>query len=105
MHILCFILLLTVFVQLWGVGVIDFAGSSVVHLTGGSTALIATYLLGPRRGRFHDHRGQPLQTPKEFPGHSPALQMLGGKHQTPIALCDNLISSSSHHRISYEICF
>jgi len=62
---------------LWGVGVIDFAGSSVVHLTGGSTALIATYLLGPRRGRFYDHRGIPLAEPVEFPGHSAALQMLG----------------------------
>jgi len=62
---------------LWGTGVIDFAGSLVVHLTGGSTALIATYLLGPRRGRFFDHRGNPLVTPKEFPGHSVALQMLG----------------------------
>ena len=64
---------------LWGVGVIDFAGSSVVHLTGGSTALIATYLLGPRRGRFYDHKGEPLATPVEFPGHSAALQMLGGE--------------------------
>ena len=62
---------------LWGVGVIDFAGSLVVHLTGGSTALIATYLLGPRRGRFYDYRGHPLDKPTEFPGHSPALQMLG----------------------------
>lgn len=61
---------------LW-VGVLDFAGSLVVHLTGGATALIATYLLGPRRGRFYDHRGTPLEIPKEFPGHSVALQMLG----------------------------
>jgi Amt family ammonium transporter len=64
---------------LWGVGVIDFAGSSVVHLTGGTTALIATYALGPRRGRFYDHRGKPLETPVEFPGHSAALRMLGGE--------------------------
>eukprot|EP00581_Thalassiosira_minuscula_P012756 CAMPEP_0183715276 /NCGR_PEP_ID=MMETSP0737-20130205/9572_1 /TAXON_ID=385413 /ORGANISM="Thalassiosira miniscula, Strain CCMP1093" /LENGTH=519 /DNA_ID=CAMNT_0025944367 /DNA_START=151 /DNA_END=1710 /DNA_ORIENTATION=- len=62
---------------LWGVGVIDFAGSLVVHLTGGATALIATYLLGPRRGRFYDYRGNPLERPTEFPGHSAALQVLG----------------------------
>lgn len=62
---------------LWGVGTIDFAGSLVVHSTGGTTALIATYLLGPRRGRFHDHRGNALKIPKEFPRHSVALQMLG----------------------------
>ena len=59
------------------VGMIDFAGSTVVHLTGGMTALIATIVLGPRTGRFYDLRGNPLKVPKEFPGHSLALQMLG----------------------------
>ena len=62
---------------LWGSGVVDFAGSSVVHLTGGVTALIATKILGPRTGRFHDIRGNPLDEPKEMPGHSLALQCLG----------------------------
>jgi Amt family ammonium transporter len=56
---------------------IDFAGSTVVHVTGGMTALIATKILGPRTGRFYDVRGRPLESPKEFPGHSLALQMLG----------------------------
>mmetsp|Transcript_31764 Transcript_31764/g.66308 ORF Transcript_31764/g.66308 Transcript_31764/m.66308 type:complete len:528 (+) Transcript_31764:211-1794(+) len=63
--------------KLWGVGMVDFAGSTVVHLTGGCTALIATYLLGPRRGRFYDGRGKQLETPNPMPGHSSALQMLG----------------------------
>ncbi|CAB9512990.1 Ammonium transporter 1 member [Seminavis robusta] len=62
---------------MWGVGMIDFAGSGVVHLTGGTTALFATMILGPRRGRFHDDTGRKLAKPKEFPGHSVALQMLG----------------------------
>jgi Amt family ammonium transporter len=62
---------------LWGSGAIDFAGSGVVHLTGGATALYATSILGPRRGRFHDSQGDPLETPKSFPGHSVALQLLG----------------------------
>ena len=62
---------------LWGVGMVDFAGSGVVHMTGGTTALFATMILGPRRGRFHDDTGRKLKTPKEFPGHSVALQMLG----------------------------
>lgn len=62
---------------LWGVGMVDFAGSGVVHMTGGVTALFATLILGPRRGRFHDETGRRLDKPKSFPGHSVALQMLG----------------------------
>ena len=59
------------------VGTIDFAGSGVVHLTGGATALIAAIVLGPRRGRFHDEDGNPLEEPTSFPAHSTALQILG----------------------------
>mmetsp|Transcript_937 Transcript_937/g.1484 ORF Transcript_937/g.1484 Transcript_937/m.1484 type:complete len:540 (+) Transcript_937:302-1921(+) len=62
---------------LWGTGMIDFAGGGVVHTTGGVTALIATIILGPRKGRFHDEEGRQLAKPKEFYGHSIALQMLG----------------------------
>lgn len=36
---------------LFGVGMIDYAGSAVVHVTGGTAALIATTILGPRRER------------------------------------------------------
>lgn len=60
-----------------GQGVLDFAGGSVVHLNGGLTALYATLVLGPRRGRFYDAQGDPLETPRPFPGHSVALQLLG----------------------------
>lgn len=60
-----------------GVGVIDFAGSGVVHMTGGCTALIAAIVLGPRQGRFHDIDGNVLDEPTVFPPHSVALQMLG----------------------------
>jgi Amt family ammonium transporter len=62
---------------LWGVGMVDFAGSGVVHVTGGITALFATMILGPRRGRFHDDSGRRLDRPRDFPGSSVALQMLG----------------------------
>lgn len=60
-----------------GIGVIDFAGSGVVHMTGGCTALVAAIVLGPRRGRFYDDDGNPLETPASFPAHSTALQVLG----------------------------
>jgi len=60
-----------------GVGMIDFAGSGVVHMTGGATALIAAIILGPRIGRFYDEDGNVLDTPKDFPPHSVSLQVLG----------------------------
>lgn len=52
-----------------GVGMIDFAGSGVVHMTGGFAALMGAFILGPRLGRF--------ENPKEFEGHSSPLQVIG----------------------------
>ena len=60
-----------------GVGMIDFAGSGVVHMTGGATALVAAIVLGPRIGRFYDEDGNTLDKPHTFPPHSVALQVLG----------------------------
>lgn len=60
-----------------GVGCVDFAGSGVVHLVGGLTALIAAIILGPRKGRFYDDDGNPLEEPHTFAAHSVALQVLG----------------------------
>ncbi|CAE8674571.1 unnamed protein product [Polarella glacialis] len=51
------------------VGFTDFAGSGVVHLTGGISALAGTFLLGPRMGRF--------EHPSEFEAHSLPLVVLG----------------------------
>ncbi|KAL7527042.1 hypothetical protein ACHAWF_002017, partial [Thalassiosira exigua] len=61
----------------FGVGMHDFAGSGVVHMTGGATALIAAKVLGPRIGRFRDADGNALPEPHSFPPHSVALQCLG----------------------------
>jgi Amt family ammonium transporter len=60
-----------------GCGMHDFAGSGVVHLTGGVTALIAAKILGPRIGRFHDADGNLLPEPVSFAPHSVSLQVLG----------------------------
>lgn len=62
---------------LFGVGMIDFAGSGVVHMTGGATALVAAVVLGPRLGRFYDENGTALEKPVDFPPHSVSLQVLG----------------------------
>lgn len=60
-----------------GVGCVDFAGSGVVHMTGGVTAFVAAAVLGPRKGRFYDEDGNPLENPVAFPAHNVALQILG----------------------------
>jgi len=51
------------------VGYMDFAGSGVVHLCGGTAALAGTVVLGPRTGRFED--------PEAFEPHSLPLVVLG----------------------------
>jgi ammonium transporter, Amt family len=49
-----------------GHGHVDFAGSSVVHLSGGIIALAGTWVLGPRHGQ-----------PGEFRAHNIPMAMLG----------------------------
>ncbi|KAL0912801.1 hypothetical protein M5K25_016207 [Dendrobium thyrsiflorum] len=57
---------------LFGSGVIDFAGSGVVHMVGGIAGLWAALIEGPRIGRF-DHNGRPVA----LRGHSATLVVLG----------------------------
>jgi ammonium transporter, Amt family len=48
-----------------GHGAVDFAGSGVVHATGGFAALALAILLGPRLGKFNKDG-----TPNAIPGHN-----------------------------------
>ena len=55
-----------------GHGVVDFAGSSVVHLVGGGAALVGAYLIGPRFGKF-----RPDGRPNPLPAHNVPMYMTG----------------------------
>jgi Amt family ammonium transporter len=55
-----------------GHGHVDFAGSSVVHMTGGVMAFVGAKMLGPRAGKFGP-RGEVYP----IPGHNAALVVLG----------------------------
>jgi Amt family ammonium transporter len=63
---------------IWGggwlteLGMQDFAGSTVVHLSGAMAALAGTLLLGPRLGKYDDD-GRPVN----IPGHNMPLAVLG----------------------------
>jgi len=55
-----------------GHGYIDFAGSSVVHMTGGVTALAGALVLGPRLGKFNRDG-----SPNAIPGHNIPMALTG----------------------------
>ena len=57
---------------LFDVGMKDFAGSGIVHMTGGIAGLMGAAIVGPRTGRF-DASGRPMA----MPGHNAALVVLG----------------------------
>ena len=50
----------------------DFAGSGVVHMTGGIAAAIGAFLVGPRKGKYSADG-----TPRAIPGHSIPFAILG----------------------------
>lgn len=55
-----------------GHGVVDFAGSSVVHAVGGFAALAGAIVIGPRLGKFKKDG-----TPVALPGHNIPMAILG----------------------------
>jgi len=55
-----------------GHGAVDYAGSGVVHLQGGSLALVTAWLIGPRIGKFDEHG-----KPKPILGHDIPMVQLG----------------------------
>ena len=55
-----------------GHGHVDFAGSSVVHMTGGVLALVTAKLLGARRGKFNADG-----TVNVIPGHNIPMALFG----------------------------
>jgi ammonium transporter, Amt family len=56
-----------------GIGMRDFAGSTVVHAVGGWAGLAGILLLGPRMGKY-----KPDGSMQPIPGHSMGLVFLGG---------------------------
>jgi Amt family ammonium transporter len=56
----------------WGNGAVDFAGSGVVHMIGGTLALVGAIVIGPRIGRFNKDGSA-----NAMPGHSIPLGVLG----------------------------
>jgi Amt family ammonium transporter len=55
-----------------GNGAVDFAGSGVVHMIGGSIALAGALVIGPRIGRFN-----PDGSANAMPGHNIPMGILG----------------------------
>jgi len=55
-----------------GHGHVDFAGSSVVHMTGGVIALVGAKLIGARRGKYNADG-----SPNPIPGHNIPMAIIG----------------------------
>jgi Amt family ammonium transporter len=82
---ICYSIVISAFIYpivghwIWGggwlakMGMWDFAGSTVVHSTGGWLGLTGAIMLGPRIGKYASDR-----SPKSLPGHNIALVFLGG---------------------------
>jgi len=59
-----------------GLGYVDFAGSSVIHMVGGISSIIGAAILGPRIGKYTKKKDGTIQV-NAIPGHSLTLGALG----------------------------
>jgi ammonium transporter, Amt family len=55
-----------------GHGVVDFAGSAVVHMTGGVLAFVGAAMIGPRLGKYNKDG-----SPNAIPGHNLPMAVVG----------------------------
>ena len=55
----------------------DFAGSAVIHMVGGLSALIGATILGPRIGKFERDKDGKVTKVNAIPGHSLTIGALG----------------------------
>ena len=55
----------------------DFAGSTLIHMVGGLSALIGAAILGPRLGKYKKDKDGKVTQVNAFPGHSITLGALG----------------------------
>lgn len=68
---------------IWGggwlsnLGMVDFAGSTVVHSVGGWAALAGAIVLGPRIGKYVEENGTGRKVSKAIPGHNIPLAAIG----------------------------
>lgn len=68
---------------IWGggwlaqLGFHDFAGSCVIHMVGGISALIGAKILGPRIGKFVTDKNGKVTKVNAFPGHNLPIGCLG----------------------------
>lgn len=61
---------------LYKLNFVDFAGSAVIHMVGGTAALIGAIIVGPRIGKYTKHKDGSVKV-NAIPGHSLTLGALG----------------------------
>jgi Amt family ammonium transporter len=92
-----------------GHGHVDFAGSSVVHLTGGVIGLVGAWVLGPRLGKFSkDGKARPIPAHNMayvftgtfilafgWFGFNPGSTLAGTDHRIAIVAVNTMLASAS----------